>query len=33
MTGGMQRQENGTTHRTDIVTIPELIDRDEGRRN
>ena len=28
-----EKQENGTTHRTDISTIPELIDLDEGRRN
>ena len=27
-----QRQENGISHGTDIVTIPELIDLDEGRR-
>jgi gluconokinase len=28
-----QKQKNGITHRTDIVTIPELIDLDEGRRS
>ncbi|HEX7515796.1 MAG TPA: hypothetical protein VF345_00770 [Chthoniobacterales bacterium] len=29
----LEKQKNGITHRTDIVTIPELIDLDEGRRN
>lgn len=28
-----QKQKNGITHRADIITIPELIDLDEGRRN
>ena len=28
-----QKQENGITDRVDIVTIPDLIDLDEGRRS
>jgi hypothetical protein len=28
-----QKQKIGITHRTDIVTVPELIDLDEGRRS
>lgn len=28
-----QKQESGIAQRTDIVTIPDLIDLDEGRRN
>ena len=28
-----EKQKSGIAHRTDIVTIPELIDLDEGRRN
>ena len=28
-----EKQKVGITHRTDIVTIPELIDLDEGRRS
>lgn len=27
------KQKYGTTHRTDIITIPDLIDLDEGRRS
>lgn len=28
-----EMQKNGVAHRTDIITIPELIDLDEGRRS
>jgi hypothetical protein len=28
----LQKQKNSLTHRADIVTIPDLIDLDEGRR-
>jgi Domain of unknown function (DUF5069) len=28
-----EKQKSGIAHRTDIVTIPELIDLDEGRRS
>jgi Domain of unknown function (DUF5069) len=28
-----QKQKNGVGHRADIITIPDLIDLDEGRRS
>ena len=28
-----QKKKSGNAHRTDIITIPELIDLDEGRRS
>jgi hypothetical protein len=28
-----EKQKSGITHRSDIATIPDLIDLDEGRRN
>jgi len=28
-----QKQKHGIAHRTDIVTMPDLIDFDEGRKS
>ena len=28
-----QKQKGGFSHRTDIITVPDFIDLDEGRRN